>query len=119
MSDVINLRPVTNSEDWYDVFEAHDEDADTPFDFTGWALSLKVGCPDGRRSGPALISASDTDGRIEFPAGRDSGQFSVTVPASAMACMEPNTYPVGIIMEKDGDTVQLVLARLPIVDGVV
>lgn len=119
MSDVINLRPVTNSEDWYDVFEAHDEDADTAFDFTGWSLELKVRSPNEGKQGRALISASDADGRIAFPSGRASGQFTVTVPASAMTSLCVGTYPVGIIMAKDGDTIQLVLARLPVLDGVV
>lgn len=115
---MINLPPVTNSEDWYEVFEAYDEDADGPFDFTGWSLSMTLRSQSDSGRGASLLTASDA-AEISFPAGRASGQFTLTVPQSTMSRLRVGTYPVGVVMEKDGEKFQLILGLLPVVDGVV
>lgn len=112
----INIAPVTNSEDWYEEFNAVDEDTETAFDFTGWTLTLNVRKENHSRS---LVTASTTDGKITFPAGRDSGQFVLNVPYSTMKTLCEGDYQVGLVMEKDGTRFQFLLGSLPVLNGVV
>jgi len=116
---MINLPPVTNSEDWYEVFEAYDDDAGAPFDFTGWSLSLTLRRDEIGNRGASLITAADTTGQIAFPSGRASGQFTLTIPQASMSALCPGTYPVGVVMERDGEKFQLILGVLPVLEGVV
>jgi len=110
------LKPVSNQGDWSTAMQFIDRASGDPVDLGGdsFRLVLRPLAAGGRRR-PALAGSTVT-GELSLPS---LGILAVYFPASAMRALEPGTYEVGLSISNGVLTAQVIVGRLPIIDGVV
>lgn len=108
------LNPVSNKATWTVIYELVDSDTDEAIDLSEVdEITIQVRDP---RSRSPLLSGSLTGGQVSRV---DTGVFSWTFSASQMSALCANTYDVGCIIEQNGETVQILIGTLPVIDGIV
>lgn len=108
------FEPVSNRADWSQPFEIVDEDTgETVTDLTGLSVLVEV-----REPGTcyARLSASIDNGKITDQGG---GVLEWLFPRSDMTGLCPQSYEIGITLERDDFTTQYLIGIVPIVDGIV
>lgn len=109
------LGPVSNKQTWRQGFQIIDDDSGDAFDIgNATAITLWVRDP---RSLTAVLTASLDNGKITLQ--DDTGVFQVLFSASDMGALAPKSYDIGITITADGDTSQLLIGMLPVLDGIV
>jgi hypothetical protein len=122
---LVKFDEVSNAADWTDVWQVLGEDGVASDIYAdGWAVTVKVArLPPLARSwseyGGALntstvLTASTADGTVTVN-GDDALVWTFT--AAQMANLCPGPYAVGGLATKDGQTVQLFLGTLPVIQG--
>lgn len=113
----IQFAPASNKAMWApEAISIVDNDSGEPIDLTGATLTIEV----EDENGTARLSGSTSSGVVDLIAEEEGGhRFQWTFGATAMTALAPGTYRVGLIAERDGETVQLILGTLPVVDGIV
>ena len=112
------FKPVTNQSDWATSIQFNDKASGTPMDITGddvplsFNLALK---PVGEGNSPALTGSTAT-GELTLPS---LGILQIFFPASRMQALTPGSYDVGLTVTNGLNTAQILLGRLPIVNGIV
>ena len=112
------FKPVTNQSDWATSVQFNDKASGTPIDITGddvplsFNLALK---PVGQGSAPALTGSTAT-GELTLPS---LGILQIFFPAARMQALTPGSYDVGLTVTNGLNTSQILLGRLPIVNGIV
>ena len=112
------FKPVTNQSDWATSIQFNDKATGTPIDITGddmplsFALALQLV---GERNMPALTGGTAT-GELTLPS---LGILQIFFPAARMQALAPGSYDIGLTVTNGVNTVQILLGRLPIVDGIV
>jgi hypothetical protein len=108
------LSPVSTRATWIETLEVFDDDTDERFDFST-ATEITVEVRD--KCGGALLSGKLSRGDIILPeVGVMQWRFEVGQMNSLCGA---HTYEIGVTIELDGDTTQVLIGRLPILDGVV
>jgi hypothetical protein len=112
------FRPVSNQSDWATPMQFNDKASGTPIDITGedvpnsFVLALQLA---GASNGPALTGSTAT-GELTLPS---LGILQVFFPAARMQALAPGSYDVGLTVTNGINTAQILLGRLPIVNGIV
>lgn len=107
------LDTVSNAATWRQQFEITDAETGDPIDITTDVDEITVRFRE-QSSGTERLSASLTGGEITVI---DTGVFEVAFTVDQMDDLDPKTYEVGATVEIDGDTEQIFLGYLPILQG--
>jgi hypothetical protein len=122
---LIKFDEVSNAADWTDVWQVLGEDG-VPSDIyaDGWTVTVKVArLPafarswseySGALNTSTVLTASTADGTVTVN-GDDALVWTFT--AAQMANLAPGPYAAGGLATKDGQTVQLFLGTLPVIQG--
>lgn len=109
---IATLPPVSNRADWIEALEFVDDDTGELIDLTGCTIVITVKDEDGCLA----LNASTADGSVVFIS---TGVVQYTFPRSAVAGLRPDAYQIGATVERDGETQQILIGQVPVVDGVV
>ena len=122
---LIRFDQQSNAADWTDNWQVLGEDgAVSDIYADGWAVTVKVALPppfarswgdySGCINGSTVLTASTADGTVTVNSD-DALEWRFT--AAQMATLHDGTYAVGCLATKDGQTVQLFLGTLPVIQG--
>ena len=107
---MIAFQPTTNAQDWRESIEVLDDTDGTPFDLTGWGISIEVRSQQDER---ALIGDLQS-GHVSLTA---SG-FEFVFPRLLMKDLSAGTYYVHALMTgPDGEAVQPFTTTIGIIEG--
>lgn len=107
------LDPMSNKTGWLADFEIDDADTGAPVDLKGASIVVEARDP---ATGCIVLSATTANGRIAIT---DTGTFRVNVAAGETHCLGAGTYEVGATITLNGESRQLIIGTLPVMDGVV
>ena len=111
---IATLAPVTNRGDWIDCYKLVDDETDDPIDLSDAAeITLEIREPETHCP---KATATLTGGSIIHI---ETGVFQWTFPLAQMRSLCPRTYDVGLTILKDAITTQILIGRLPVLDGIV
>lgn len=108
------LQPASNKATWKVDYELVDDETDELIDMSN-VTEITVGVRDPR-SKTSRLQGSLTGGEV---AVTDTGTLRWTFTADQMGGLCPQTYEVGLTLEQDDETVQLLIGHLPVLDGIV
>lgn len=110
------LPPVSNRADWIDCIEITDSEAeapeDAPIDLTDVSVVIAIYDGDDCKVADATTDA----GSVVIV---DTGVVQFTFPRATMATLCEGTYQVGATFKFGGETVQILIGSLPVVNGFV
>lgn len=107
------FEPISNRADWIGNLQLQNEETGAPItDLAGIEVKMEI----RRACCSPFLSATFANGKI-IDQGNGVMQWRFT--ASDMNHVCPDTYDVGIILTRDGITVQELVGSLPVIDGVV
>lgn len=115
----------SNAADWIDNWQVQGEDGVASDIYAdGWTVTVKIaalppfarswGDYSGALNRSPLLTTSTADGTV-IVNGDDALQWTFT--AAQMATLCDGSYAVGCLATKDGQTVQLFLGTLPMLQG--
>jgi hypothetical protein len=107
------LNPISNRTGWLADFELDDADNGGPVDITGASIVIEVRDLD---TGWIALSATTGNGKITI---LDTGVFRVNVAPGETQLLRAGTYEVGATITLNGESRQLIIGTLPVMDGVV
>lgn len=107
--------PASNNADWMQSIQVIDDNTGLPVsDLTSYAITLSL-----RLNSSPVCTLTTANNDIYFPFG-DEGSMSWKLPKETMSTLiAGQSYNVGCIAEKDGNTIQLFTGSLPVVEGFV
>lgn len=109
------LDEVSNKETWQDIIEFFDDDTgEAYFDYDDddtWPDEITMKLRD-EDTGATVLSGSLTGGELVIVSDGDV-QFTF----SDLSGLPAKTYTVGLLWEADGITKQMILGRLPVLEG--
>lgn len=108
------LNPASNKATWSVLYQLVDAETDEPIDLSG-VSEITIQVRDQRSCSP-LLTGKLSSGEVVLV---DTGVFRWTFSASQMSTLCANTYDVGCTIEQDGETVQILIGTLPIIDGII
>lgn len=103
-----SLKPTTNRQTWSEIFELFDDETNEAIDLTGATVVMQFreqNCCTPRVSASITIV--------------DTGKFEARIELDTMRSLCPQTYDVGCTIERDGETVEIFVGTIAVVDGVV
>jgi hypothetical protein len=104
------LPPVSNKATWDDTVQCIDDETNAPFDIST-ATEIVVEVADCGRS---VLKATLSGGTVLLGG---TGIFSFTFTPSQMCALCAKTYDFNCFVTMAGETVQVVAAQLPVIDG--
>ena len=107
------LDAMSNKAGWLAEFELDDADTGSPIDLAGAAIVVEARDP---LTGCIVLSATTANGRIAIA---DTGVFRVDVPPGETQRLGAGTYEVGAAITLNGESRQLIIGTLPVLDGIV
>jgi hypothetical protein len=107
------LDPISNKTGWIADYELDDADTGAALDLAGASIVMEVRDP---ATGCIVLSATTGNGKITIV---DAGVFRVNVPAGETQGLRAGTYEVGAALTINGESRQLIIGTLPVLDGVV
>src|SRR4051794_32552835 len=107
------LDSASNRAGWVQIIEIQDEDTGDAIDISGASIIVEVRDPISRY---IVISATTDNGSVTIV---DTGVFQISVDPSVMRCIQAKAYEIGATITINGETRQLIVGTLPIVDGIV
>ena len=107
------LDPVSTRAGWTQLFEIVDQDTGEPVDLTGASIVVEVRHP---HRGAVVLSATSANGKVSLV---DVGTIQLSIAPAETQCLAPGSYDVGATIALNGETRQLIIGSLPIVDGIV
>lgn len=109
-----SLKPVSNRATWSVLYNITDAETDEAIDLSNVdQIAIQVRDP---RSCSPVLSGTLTGGEVVIV---DTGVFQWTFSASQMNALCANTYEVGCTIEQDGETAQILIGTLPVIDGII
>lgn len=109
------LPAVSNRADWIDCVELRDTEEASPddlIDLTGCTIILALLDEDMVQRG----TASTDDGNVNIV---DTGVFEFTFPRSTMTTLVAGIHQLGCTIERDDETVQILIGSYNVVNGLV
>lgn len=111
------LDPVSNKATWSENLELLDSETGDPIDLSAVTeITLEVR---DMESHSAVLTGTYTGGEVIIVGASTDGVFQWEFSVAQMRALQAKTYDVGCTIEQDGDTVQLIIGHLPVLDGVV
>ena len=112
------FKPVTNQSDWATSIQFNDKATGTPIDITGddVPLSFNLALKPVGEGNAAALTGSTATGELTLPS---LGILQIFFPAARMQALTPGSYDVGLTVTNGLNTAQILLGRLPIVNGIV
>ena len=107
------LDPMSNKAGWLADFELDDADTGSPIDLTGASIVVEARDP---MTGCIVLSASTANCKVAIVG---TGVFRINLPPGETHCVCPGTYEVGATITLNGESRQLIIGTLPVMDGVV
>lgn len=107
------LDPTSTRQGWQLAVDLVDQDTDEALDITGAVINVEVRDPNTTGN---VLSGSTSDGHVTIV---DTGTFYINFTDGDTQNMRPDTYEVGAILTLNGATIQVMIALLPILDGIV
>jgi len=107
------LDPVSNKAGWMADYELDDADTGEAIDIAGASIVVEARDP---ATGRIVLSATTSNGLVTIV---DTGVFRVNVPARETQRVRAGTYEVGATITLNGESRQLIIGTLPVMDGVV
>lgn len=106
---------VTNAEDWNVQVAVLDDATGTGFDLASYTITIRV--TDER--GSQVLTGSTSDGVVSLIEDEDDVEsiISWVFRASTMAGLSAGTYIVAVTIANGSETVQMILGRLPVLEG--
>lgn len=108
------LPSVSNKADWIEAYGLDDSETGDPVDISD-ASEITVAIRDPS-CGEISASASLSGGGIEHI---ETGVFQWHFTSAQMRGLCPQNYEVGLTILKDGETIQLFIGTLSVLDGIV
>lgn len=105
--------PVSTRADLTLTFSVEDDDTGDAVDLTGALIVIEARYP---RSSSIAFTATTSNGKVTIT---DTGEFRLDIAAAEMSALPSGTYDIGCTIARDGETRQLVIGTLPVLDGVV
>lgn len=105
-----SLGVISNRETYIQDMQVLDEN-DDPIDVTGATIVFEM----RERTDTSAVLSADTDDGITI----STTTFTIRFEVDDVRDLEAGEYEVGITIEMDGDTTQLVAGSISVVDGVV
>lgn len=102
---------VSNRADWFAGVKMTDATSGSLIDMTGATATMKIR---RRDCGTETTIASTDDGTLTFP---EAGYVVWDITPETMSSVPAATYRCGILAERDGRSVQLLLIDFPITEG--
>jgi hypothetical protein len=116
------LPPVSNRQSWDLICRITNPVTGDPVDLTGCTIRVELR---SRLYGGTALAASTADGTITLlDETLDSGAvvspiFQASFSVTQMESLCSGTWDIGCVIVRNGKTLQLLAAQLPVVDGVV
>jgi hypothetical protein len=111
------LPPVSNRETWLGDYTLIDQDTGETIDLDGAdEITITVRDP---QTLTAMLTGTLSGGEIAVVGDSTDGVFEWRFERSQMAALQAKTYEVGLVIEADDDEIQLLIGRLPVLDGIV
>lgn len=122
------LPSITTRQSFIDTIEVVDADDGSPIDLTDCAIQVALraqGCggsngysPSGRGGsfGSTQLLATTADGTVTIP---EFGVILFGFTEAQCASLCPGQYAFAVTMTRSGETIQLILGSLSVLDGVV
>src|SRR5262245_24065408 len=108
------LNPVSNQATWIEDFQLLDIETGDLIDIsTATEIKIVVRDPVSKSS---VLTLKLSSGEVVVVS---IGVFEWRAEASQMRTLTARTYELGCIIDQDGDTVQLIIGTLPVLDGIV
>lgn len=108
------LSPISNRTMWSENYELTDADDGDLIDLSAVdEITLHVRDPQTQAK---VLSGTLTGGEVIIV---DTGVFQWSFTADQVRGLCPKTYEVGCIIEQDGQSVQLLIGTLAVLDGIV
>lgn len=107
-----SFRPVSNKADWVQSIEVKDDDTGDLIDLSGITIIIEVRDP---RSQEVVLTTSGNGTVVVL----DLGVMQFTFLASQVRRICKGAYEIGGIFKRGSDTAQIIIGRVPIVDGIV
>jgi hypothetical protein len=112
----VNFPSVSNAADWSQTLQITDDTTEQGFDLTAYT-TIQIRVTDknngeklaGSLSGGQIVVSDDDDDIASV--------ITWTFRASTMANIAPGSYTVALRISNGTDTTQIILGRLPVVDG--
>lgn len=108
------LQPQSNRATFILEVEISDEETGDPIDLTGCTIEVQVRYQ--AQNGSTVLSGDTEGGEVTI---LDTGVFQIEFSATQMASICPDTYDVGAIISRDGETAQILIGTIPVLEGVV
>lgn len=110
----------SNKATWTDDVEVTDEEG-TLIDLTDAVIVLEVRAKRAiddydTNITNAILSATTANGKITL---QGTGVFRFSFTKSEMNTLCAGTYDIGVTVERDGETDQVLIGQLPLLDGIV
>lgn len=102
--------PVSNAADFICDIEVVDDETDEAIDLADATITVAI-----HQNGTPVLTASTGNGKITLPA---DGIFRFTFTDDEMGGLCAATYRIGVMLELDDVKYQLLLADLPVVEGI-
>jgi hypothetical protein len=117
---IARFKPISNQSDWRTAILFNDRATGTPIDMTGISFTMQISLI-GRyynlqNSAGSTMTLSTATGELTNPS---LGILQIIVLIGRMQGMMPGTYDVGLQMTNNVITVQTLLGKLPIVNGII
>lgn len=112
-----NLSPVSNRATWSESVQLTDASTGESIDLTAVdEITIEVRRQD---CGTAELSATKSGGGVVIIGAATDGTFQWRFEVGSMRDLEASTYDVGLTIEQDDDTVQLLIGSVQVLDGIV
>ena len=102
--------PVSNAADFLCDIEVVDDETDDVIDISAATITVAI-----HQDGSPVLTATTGNGKITLPA---DGTFRFTFTADEMGGLCATTYRIGVMIELDDVKYQLLLADLPVIEGI-
>lgn len=108
--------PVSNLATWEERVEVYDAETEAPINLSLEVDDIIVTLRDPH-AGSTVLSGSFTGNVVYLIGGGTSGAFGWTFPVKSMKALEPKTYEVGVLLDIEDETAQLILGRITVLRG--
>lgn len=111
---IITLPPVSNRATWTETYQPTDRDTGEGISLDSVSVILEVEDPDTEG---VVLSASIGSGVTVLEDDDDEDYLEWQFTYSQMSTLCAKTYKLRLILEDDGERVQAIIGRLPVLDG--
>jgi hypothetical protein len=110
------ISPVSNRATWYEAVRLSDQETGDLLDLTDCSVVIEVAAFHDGICRNTVLSASTDTGAVTIP---ETGIFEFRFEAEQMRNVVPGVYRIGATISRDGETAQIIIGNIRVIDGVV